>query len=35
MAASALAFLAFGWGVVFTLLGFVSYKWMQVRKQKS
>jgi hypothetical protein len=35
MAASAIAFLAFGWGVVLGLIGFVSYKWIQVRRKRS
>jgi hypothetical protein len=34
VAASAVAFLAFGWGVVLSLLGFVSYKWLQVKKRQ-
>ncbi len=33
MAGSAIAFLVFGWGVVLGLISFVSYKWMQVKKQ--
>ncbi len=33
-APEALAFLAFGWIVVFGLLAFVGYKWLQVSKRR-
>jgi len=32
-AASALAFLAFGWIVVFGLIAYVGYKWYLVKKE--